>query len=178
MRAGEQDPSQPGTEPANRGDLISGALSALFGAAVLLHVRTFPELPDGAPGPALFPAIIGALFVLFGLVLVAQYVVQQRSLRSALAGHAPRADRDEGSATTTTTGRVNALSVLGAVVVYLLLSPVLGFSVTMAAVLFALMWRLGAGLRTAVLAALGTTVLIYVLFERVLQVPLPAGFGG
>lgn len=188
MTAGERDASQPdGGEPASRADLISGSLSALFGAAVVLHVRSFPELPDGAPGPALFPSIIGGLFVLFGLVLVAQHLMGRRSARPSREGQAPRHDPGEGSATTTatsttttstTTGWVNALWVLGAVVAYLLLSPVLGFPVTMSAVLLALMWRLGAGLRTAVPAALGTTALLYVLFERVLQVPLPAGFGG
>jgi len=168
---------QQDQEPATLGDLVAGAVSALFGAAVLLHVRSFPELPDGAPGPALFPAILGGLFLLFGLVLVGRYVAQQRRSPAAHpAGDAAASSRGEGYSTRT--AWVNALSVLGAIAFYLVASPVLGFSVTTAVMLLALMWRLGAGLRTAVPAALGTTAVMYVLFERALQVPLPAGVLG
>lgn len=39
---------------------------------MLLHVRSFPELPGGQPGPALFPGIVGGLLVMFGLVLAAR----------------------------------------------------------------------------------------------------------
>ena len=169
MTAGEPARSPQDREGTASGDLVAGAVAALFGAAVLLHVRTFPELPDGAPGPALFPGIIGGLFVLFGLVLVAQALAQRRASPATPAA----APADGGR-----TGWVDALAVLGAVALYLLVSPALGFLVTMALVLLGLMWRLGAGLRTAVPAAVGTTAVIWVLFEQVLQVPLPAGVLG
>lgn len=58
--------------PAHRNDLIAGVLVVAFGVAVLLYVRGFPELPDGQPGPALFPGILASLMVLFGLTLVVQ----------------------------------------------------------------------------------------------------------
>lgn len=59
-------------DSARRNDLIAGVLVVTFGAAVLLYVRGFPELAGGRPGPALFPGILGALMVLFGLTLTVQ----------------------------------------------------------------------------------------------------------
>jgi putative tricarboxylic transport membrane protein len=146
-----------------RHDLVGGLLAAVLGAAVVLHVRTFPELPDGQPGPALFPGLVGGLLVLFGLVLV---------VRAVLARGEPAAAPDAGI---TTQGRLRALAVLGLVVGYLLLAETLGFAVTMAVRLFLLMWLLGARPLVAALAAAATTGFIFVVFEELLLVPLPSG---
>lgn len=159
----------------SRADLIAGALAAALGVAVLLYIRGFPELPDGSPGPALFPGIIGGLFVLFGAVLV---------VRSLRAGHRAATDGrvadevdavDEAQPRSTMTGRVNALAILASVVAYLLLVDVLGFAITMCAILVALMWRLGSRPLVALAAAIGTTALIVLIFQQVLLVPLPTG---
>jgi putative tricarboxylic transport membrane protein len=149
-----------------RHDLVSGLLAAALGAAVMLHVRTFPELPDGQPGPALFPGIVGSLLVLFGLVLV---------VRAVLARDRPATDPDAG---VTPQGRLRALAVLGLVVAYLLLAETLGFVLTMGVLLFLLMWLLGARPLVAVLAAAATTGFILVVFGEVLLVPLPSGLMG
>jgi putative tricarboxylic transport membrane protein len=146
-----------------RHDLVGGLLAAVLGAAVVLHVRTFPELPAGQPGPALFPGIVGSLLVLFGLVLV---------VRAVLARGEPAADPDEGI---TAQGRLRALAVLGLVVGYLLLAETLGFPVTMGVLLFLLMWLLGARPLVAALAAAATTGFIFLVFEELLLVPLPQG---
>jgi putative tricarboxylic transport membrane protein len=147
-------------------DLVSGLLAAALGAAVVLYVRTFPELPDGQPGPALFPGIVGGLLALFGLVLV---------VRAVLARGRPAADPDTG---VTARGWLRALAVLGLVLAYLLLAETLGFLVTMGILLFLLMWLLGARLLLAVLAAAVTTGFIFLVFEELLLVPLPEGFPG
>jgi putative tricarboxylic transport membrane protein len=149
-----------------RHDLVGGLLAAALGAAVVLYVRTFPELPDGQPGPALFPGIVGGLLVVFGLVLV---------VRAVSARGEPAADPDAGI---TAQGRLRALAVLGLVVAYLLLAETLGFPLTMGVLLFLLMWLLGARPLVAVLAAAVTTGFIFVVFEELLLVPLPEGFLG
>lgn len=146
-----------------RHDLVGGLLAAVLGAAVVLHVQTFPELPDGQPGPALFPGLVGGLLVLFGLVLV---------VRAVLARGEPAADPDAG---VTVQGRLRALAVLGLVIGYLLLAETLGFAVTMGVLLFLLMLLLGARPLVAVLAAVVTTGFIFVVFEELLLVPLPQG---
>jgi putative tricarboxylic transport membrane protein len=146
-----------------RHDLVGGLLAAALGTAVVLHVRTFPELPDGQPGPALFPGIVGSLLVLFGLVLVVRAVLDR--------GRAA-ADPDVG---VTAQGRLRALAVLGLVVGYLLLAETLGFAMTMGVLLFLLMWLLGARPLIAAIAAAATTGFMVLVFEELLLVPLPTG---
>jgi putative tricarboxylic transport membrane protein len=146
-----------------RHDLVAGLLAAALGAAVVLHVRTFPELPDGQPGPALFPGIVGGLLVLFGLVLVV------RALRDR---GRPAGGPDAG---VTAQGRLRALAVLGLVVGYLLLAETLGFALTMGVLLFLLMWLLGARPVVAAVAAAATVGFVLLVFGELLLVPLPAG---
>jgi putative tricarboxylic transport membrane protein len=166
--------SRPEQTGSARQDAVSGTLATALGAAVLLHVRSFPELPEGQPGPALFPGIVGALFVLFGLTLVVRAVLARR--HAAATSEQPPAPR-VGPATTTQ-GRVNALAVLGSVVAYLLLVEALGFVVTMGPLLFLLMWRLGARPLVALVAAAVTTGAIVLIFQELLLVPLPTGLLG
>lgn len=152
-----------------RADIVSGALVVLLGAAVVLHVRGFPELPGGQPGPALFPGIVGALLVMFGLVLTVRAIVGR--------GHPPDADPAGGPASTPR-ARWNALAVLGLIASYILLAETLGFALTMAPLLFLLMWLLGTRPWIAAAAAAVTTALILLLFQQLLLVPLPTGLFG
>jgi putative tricarboxylic transport membrane protein len=160
---------------ARRNDLIAGGVVAAFGAAVLLYVRGFPELPGGQPGPALFPGILGGLMVLFGAALIVQ------ATRSAAAGGPPAQDvkpaDGERGATTMPPRRAaaNLAAVLGAVAAYLVVVGYLGFVLTMAALLTLLMLRLGVRPPLAAGTAAATSVLVYLLFDGFLLVPLPAG---
>jgi putative tricarboxylic transport membrane protein len=154
----------PGASPDGRHDLVAGLLAAALGAAVVLYVRTFPELPDGQPGPALFPGIVGGLLVLFGLVLAVRAVPAIR-----------RGERPGVGAPAATEGRLRALGVVGFVVGYLLLAETLGFLVTMAVLLFLLMWLLGSRPLVAACAAAVTTGFIFLVFGELLLVPLPPG---
>jgi putative tricarboxylic transport membrane protein len=170
------------------GDLVSGALAAAFGLAVLLYVQSFPQLPGGAPGPGLFPGIVGGLLLLLGLVLVFRAVRAARRETSGKEGAATEASDPDADPTQyesllheslpARTAWLNALSVTGAVIFYLLFADVLGFAVTMVLLLVGLMLRLGARPVLAVLASLGTTAFLYVVFEAVLLVPLPHGILG
>jgi putative tricarboxylic transport membrane protein len=153
------------TDVGWRTDLAGGLISAAVGAAVLLHVRTFPGLPDGTPGPALFPGIVGALLLVFGLVLAVRAVLTRgRDV-------APDAPAAEG-------GVVRALAVLGFVVAYFLLAETVGFILTMAVLLFLLTWLLGVRPLVAAACAVGTTAVIVLLFRELLLVPLPIGLLG
>ena len=157
-----------GADGGERQDLVAGLLAAGLGAAVLLHVQTFPQLPDGQPGPALFPGIVGALFVFFGLTLAVRSVLTRRKVRDTVP-------TSTTSPTSTMSGRLNALAVLGFVVGYLLVVEMLGFVLTMGGLLFLLMWRLGARPLVAVAASVATTTVMVLIFQRVLLVPLPTG---
>ncbi|MQA02957.1 MAG: hypothetical protein GEV07_09615 [Streptosporangiales bacterium] len=160
------DPARPTAARPGVGDLIGGTAVAVFGAAVVVYAQGFPELRDGAPGPGLFPTVVGGLLVFFGLVLVVRWLTVR--LRSGAAERGTRPKRDRAV-------WINAGLVLASVVWYVLMSDVLGFALTMAVLLFVLSWRLGGRL----LVAAGTAVLvpaaIYLVFQRLLLVPLPTG---
>jgi putative tricarboxylic transport membrane protein len=160
----EPTPSSTPQAQDQRHDLVAGLLAAALGAAVLLYVRTFPELPGGLPGPALFPGIVGALLVVFGLVLSVRAVRSRRWFTPLGTG-----------ARATAKGRLRALGVLGFVVGYLLLAETLGFVLTMGVLLFLLMWLLGSRPLVAAGAAAVTTGFILLVFGQVLLVPLPPG---
>lgn len=156
------------------GDLVSGAVSALFGTTVVVYVQRFPQLEDGSPGPALFPGIVGGLFVLFGLILVGRWV-RDRVTRSVTT----QEPRDDATVTGPSwTAWINAAAVVGSIVFYLLVVDVLGFNLTIAVCLFGLAWKLGARVWVALGSAVVTTAVIYLVFQRLLLVPLPAGFLG
>ncbi|MQA82154.1 MAG: hypothetical protein GEV10_27410 [Streptosporangiales bacterium] len=154
------------------GDLVSGAVSALFGATVLVYVQGFPRLEDGSPGPALFPGIVGGLFVLFGSVLVGRWI--RHRVTRAGTSEEPRGDVTVPSRT----AWINAAAVVGSIVFYLLVVDVLGSTLTIGICLFALAWRLGARVWVALVSAVVTATLIYLVFERLLLVPLPDGVLG
>jgi putative tricarboxylic transport membrane protein len=160
-----RDTAEPAADVGWRTDLGGGLLSAALGAAVLLHVRTFPQLPDGQPGPALFPGIVGALLVVFGLVLAVRALLTRDR---AVAPGAPTARH----------GIVKAIAVLGFVLAYLLLAETLGFVITMAVLLFLLTWLLGVKPLVAAASAVVTTGVIVLLFRELLFVPLPVGLLG
>ena len=50
-------------------DFVSGLLTLALGVAMWLYAGTFPGLPEGHPGPALFPRLIAAGLALAGLAL-------------------------------------------------------------------------------------------------------------
>lgn len=175
--------------PVAKGDLAGGLLSVAFGSAVLVHVRTFPQLPGGQPGPALFPGIIGALMIVFGLVLSVRSFGPGKNAAAEpsvpATDPAPAATAGDGGedtdqaaapkARTNRAGLVNAAAIVGAVIAYILVADVIGFVPTMVVLLGLLMWRLGTRPLTAIGAAVITTAFITVVFRLVLLVPLPQG---
>jgi putative tricarboxylic transport membrane protein len=140
-------------------DALVGGAAVLLGAGAFLATFTFPTMPDGAPGPALFPRILAALLVLAGTVLL---------YRSA------GARRDEGErygfmAT------LRGVGVLAGIAAYVALVEQLGFLVSASTLLAGLMLILGVrvwvALPTAVMMSVGTIL----LFEKLLRVPLQRG---
>jgi len=167
----EAGPAGEGIRPGY-GDLVAGSLAVVFGATVLVYIRGFPQLPGGQPGPALFPGIIAGLFALFGGILVVRWFAQRRAGVDAVVEGAEQPERP------TTKAWLTALAMCAAVVVYLLVVDLLGFTLTMSVLLFALMKLLGTRTLLAALAAVTTAVVLVLLFQMVLLVPLPTGILG
>jgi len=164
-----------GAEHGWRRDLVAGLLAAALGVGVLLYVRGFPTLPGEAPGPALFPGIVGALLVLFGLILAARSAYARSRAARQEPGEEYPVEEAPPTPRGSVKGRLDALAVVGLIVGYLLLVDTLGFPLTMGGLLFLLMWRLGGKPWRALGAAAITTAAIVLMFQQVLLVPLPAG---
>ncbi len=146
-------------------DTVVGAGFVGAGAAIFAATLGFPRLEDGSPGPALFPRVLAILMIGFGACLV--FPALRRPANPPDATPVP-AGLHPG-------GVFNALLVFAAIIVFMLASPVFGFLLTTAAILLGLMWWLGTPLPRAVAAAVGLTLFVYVIFGKVLRVPLPLG---
>lgn len=144
------------------GDLILGVVVVVLGGAVLVGTRTFPEMPGGMPGPALFPRILAGLLILFGVLLIAQ--VRRPPEGEALA--------------VSPVAVAKGIGVLAAIAGYIALANRLGFLLTASAMVLAMMLLLGVRVRTAVPVTIAGVLLTALLFERLLRVPLPQGVLG
>ncbi|MCX7839634.1 MAG: tripartite tricarboxylate transporter TctB family protein [Anaerolineae bacterium] len=144
-------------------DILFGILFALCGAWIFLQAMTFPNLKGGYPGPGLFPQILGILLVLSGLVIAINAV-----LKRAVPRTFPLAEFSSRE-------KLNALLVVLAVIAYILFVDTIGFIPLTILITVGLMWRTGVALHWSVVVGVGVTLAIYILFQRILHVPLPSG---
>lgn len=151
-----------------RNDALIGAGFVLAGAVVFVSTMRFPRLDGGAPGPGLFPQVVAVLMIIAGGVLA----WSARPRRAPDAGAAPPT---AVAPRVGARGVVNTLMVFAAIIAFMVVSPPVGFLITSTAILFGLMWQLGTRPARAALAAAGLTLFVYVLFGKVLRVPLPLG---
>ncbi len=145
-----------------RSDAVLGGAAVLLGAAVYLNTLSFPRMPDGTPGPSLFPQVLSALLMLFGGILIVQsfrpHVAEERHYEPVAV--------------------LKAGGVLVAIAAYVALVHTLGFAITATAILLGLMMMLGVRLRVGLPASVAMALFCILLFEKVLRVPLPPGILG
>jgi putative tricarboxylic transport membrane protein len=146
----------------HRADRGVSLVLALLGLTVLWSARAFPNVPGQKLGAGFLPLLVGA-----GLVVCAGLLFR-RTLRAS-----PR--EAERSAAGTQERVLAPLMVLGAVVLYVLLSHRLGFLLVAPVCLVLLFRTFGQGWRSAVLWAVAGTVVVHVAFYKLLRVPLPWG---
>lgn len=146
-------------------DAFWGALLVVLGAAVLVAVRSFPNIPGQPVGPALFPALIAWGLCIAGGILLwqgwqaradAPWVVWQDWVRSPRHGRALAA-------------------LLGSVVFYILVADDLGFLITSVLMLLALFRALLVSWQRSVFWAVVATLVVHFAFYKLLRVPLPWG---
>lgn len=144
---------------AELNERISGTALVLLGATVWWHAATFPALPDGHPGPSLFPRLIAVALLLSGVVLL-------------LPGRRV-ARRTEGSAVSTDRyGSLRLVLLLGVVAVFPWLREWTTFVVALSVLGLAVSALLRTRLRIAVPTVIGSAIAIYWLFTGLLGVPL------
>ena len=145
---------------------VIGVLLIIFACIVLIHVQSFPTLENGYPGPALFPEVLCVLFIGCGIGLVIQGIRRREKVLKFDLG------------TITLAGWINIVFVLGAVVCYIFLAEFLGFLIFSFVILMILMkWLKVKTLPSLAMSAV-VTLAIYMLFAKMLLVPLPWGLWG
>lgn len=147
-------------------DIIAGIIGLMISAYVIFTAYSFPEDKVLLLGPSFFPTALAGGLGLFSLVLLVQ----------ALKGKArPSTDpfniKDPGI-------HRAGVSLLAAVAFCFLLNT-LGFILTSAFYLFGLMFLLHRRdyLKMAAVSV-SVTLLVYAIFNRLLDISLPAGFLG
>jgi putative tricarboxylic transport membrane protein len=135
---------------------------AALALAVLWSGSAFPNVPGQKLGAAFLPMIVGAGLLLCGIALVVRSLSRGAY---AEAEAAPDVEEHFGSAGV----------IVGAVLAYILLSERLGFLVVAPLCLVAVFLALRVRWRSAVLAAIGGTLLVHLAFYKLLRVPLPWG---
>ena len=143
-----------------------GLFLILFAAVVLWHVQSFPSLDNGYPGPALFPSVLAVLFIFCGIGLIIQGIRQREKLLKLDTG------------TLSLPGLLNIFFVLGAIVCYIFLADTIGFLIFSFVVLVVLMKWLKVHTLSSIAMAVSVTLVIYLLFAKLLLVPLPWGLWG
>jgi putative tricarboxylic transport membrane protein len=133
-------------------------------SVVVAETLKFPTLEGGQPGPALFPRILAGLMIIFGALVSIQ------GLRAR-----DTSDKVAWRELYRNPGFINALFVLGAVVSYILFVEQVGFLITATLVTFVLMLRLRVRLLLALVVSIVFTNLVYLLFAKILLVPLATG---
>ena len=128
----------------------------------ILTSEAFRDVESPPIGPKAFPYLVGAL-------LLASFaaVALTRGLRKP-------PDLDP----VTRPGLVRIALVIGAVLFYLLVAEWLGFVLTMALLVFVLLWRFRVRWPLAALASVLLVLAVYHVFAGYLRVPLPRGFWG
>jgi putative tricarboxylic transport membrane protein len=144
-----------------RTDHIAGGVFVAFGLLVLALSGDLPFGTLSFPGAGMMPKLVAALLVVFGLIIVVR-ARESAPLASLSWGDVPHAVR-----------------IVAITAVAIALYQPLGFVVTIALLLFALI--VGAERRHPLPAAaftIGAVALVYVLFDILLKTPLPRGVFG
>lgn len=145
---------------------VIGLSVILLGAWVIWYARGFPKLEQGYPGPSLFPTVLSVLLILSGIILIAQDLHHKRQLFKI-------------DATLLTYPQlINIVLVLSAILFFIFASNTLGFQITSFILLAALTKRLRVSTFWSLSMAAGVTLFIYVLFAKMMMVPLPWGLWG
>jgi putative tricarboxylic transport membrane protein len=153
-------------------DTLAGALLLALAAAILFHIRIFPNIPGQNIGPAAFPGLLAVLLVICSLALM---------VRGWREGSRSRDGRNsmpwiQTQAWTSSPARVLNFSLTVAMLLFMAWGiEKLGFIVCGIVLLTTLFSGLRLRPQVSVPLALIITLLIHTLFYKLLRVPLPWG---
>lgn len=145
-----------------KGNFVAAAIGFVFGVFVLIEAFLLPKGTNGVPGPGLFPIIISAIMILSSVALFL------RSLKM-------KAEEDiEIHPFSDDSKRVYL--VMAVLLVYLVVMPYVGFCVTTFVLMSALVkWFSAKKIVPCLLISAVVTAAVYLIFSKVLNVPLDFG---
>ncbi|GHV36859.1 permease [Synergistales bacterium] len=146
-------------------NMVIGIAAILSGAFIFIYSQSFPDLGDGRPGASLFPMILSALLVIVGLVQIPSGVKNAKN-GETLVTRLPEFNLH---------GFCNFLVVVMCVLFYIYASDFLGFIITSFLIMFVLTLTLRARVAVSIAVSLGATLCVYLMFNKMLMVPLPVG---
>ncbi|MGG4773255.1 tripartite tricarboxylate transporter TctB family protein [Alcaligenaceae bacterium 429] len=144
-------------------DALTGLILAVGSVLLLMYAQTLPKLSGLPYGLGTFPSVIACGLLLGSVGLM------YSGLRQYLAtkGQAKKVRQPRLAAF------LYAMSVPAAIVVYMVFESWLGFAPLCFVIVFSMIGWLTQRWKMAALVALSTTVVMWLVFSEVLQVPLP-----
>jgi len=141
-------------------DLIITAILLILAAWIWYYSGRFPDLPEGYPGPKLFPRIIALGLALIGLSI---------GVRLFIFGAKSDGDRPGSNQSKSPVRLVVGVILMG---LFPVITPLLGFVISLLAVGVLMGFVLQVKWWKALLTAGITTAGIYLIFAELLKVPL------
>lgn len=148
-------------------DIVFGSIFILIAGWMIRETFTFPGFPGQNYGPDLFPRIIAGGIIMCSVLLII------RGLRTRAAAGTPWVAFDDW--TKVPRHLMSFVLILGALVVYILVSETLGFIITAFALQLGLLLWFSVRPLTAVTVAVVSTLVVQYGFVNLLRVPLPRG---
>lgn len=144
-------------------DAVIGLVLIVVAAVTIWLTRSFPAMPGQKYGPELFPRILAAGIAIGGVILVVNGLRNRRPLLALAAWtREPQAV-------------VNFIAVPVALLLYILVSDLLGFLLTAILITFGLLYLFRRRPVSSLVIAVASVAVIQLAFTRLLLVPLPRG---
>lgn len=145
---------------AKRFETLNGLVLLSLGSWILWYSSFFPDLPEGYPGPGLFPSTIAIGFIILGILLIGNSIRNWKE------------EQKQSSVDSANTRFVPFLAGIALIGLFPILYEVLGFLTTLAISCFVMALLLKVKPIWAVLTALITSGLIYLIFVVLLGLVL------
>ncbi|WP_319477206.1 tripartite tricarboxylate transporter TctB family protein [Marispirochaeta aestuarii] len=149
-----------------KAEIVFGGAAILFALLFFILAGDFPGARGHDVGMAFYPRVLSVLIIVLSFIVIFQGITRKET-------------ETESTGTlfyTEDNGVRRVVLLILATLIYPYLLQYAGFLILTPVYLGFLMWVIGAGkLPRILLLSVLTTVLIYVIFQRMLKIPLPTG---